>query len=182
MVSIKDVKMLIRAVKIVKGRIKNIKVYIMGSCDEEPDYAEECKLLVKTLDLEKEVIFKGVVNVHEYFPELDVMVLTSISEAQPLSILEAMCYGIPVVSTDVGSCRELLMGMSREDAAIGEAGIITRIGDPYETGRGIIKILESGELAEKMSRAGKERAKRHYSKSSMIESYRALYKSYLEQS
>ena len=55
----------------------------------------------------------------EYYRKIDLLVLTSISEAQPLVILEANCAGIPVVASDVGSCRELIEGRTHNDRLIG---------------------------------------------------------------
>lgn len=179
-VPIKDVKMLIRAAKIVKEKIPNIRVYIMGDRDEDPDYAEECSVLVKMLQLEDNVVFTDVVDVDEYYPILDVMVLTSISEAQPLSMLEAMSFGIPIVATNVGSCRELIIGKTSQDQALGKAGIVTKVGDPHETGRAIIKVLEDETLREEIRKTGIERVKRYYTVKDMIESYRSIYMSFLE--
>lgn len=178
-VSIKDVKMLIRAMKIVKDKIPEIKVYIMGDRDEEPDYAEECAVLVKMLQLEENIVFTDVVDVEDYYPVMDVLVLTSISEAQPLSMLEAMSHGVPIVATNVGSCREIIIGKSHEDQALGKAGIVTKVGDPHETAKAIIKVLEDDEFREKASKAGVERVKKYYTVRDMIESYRRLYASYL---
>ena len=47
-------------------------------------------------------------DVKQIYPRIDVLVLTSISEGLPLVILEAAAAGVPLVSTDVGACRELL--------------------------------------------------------------------------
>jgi len=58
-----------------------------------------------SLGLEGKVHFLGFQNIQDILPQLGLMVLTSISEAQPLVILEAWAAGTPVISTDVGSCR-----------------------------------------------------------------------------
>jgi glycosyltransferase involved in cell wall biosynthesis len=179
-VSIKDVKTFIRAMKIVKGKIDNLVVYIMGSGDEELDYLEECRTLVKMLQLEEVITFTGIVDVREYYQKLDCMVLTSISEAQPLSILEAMSYGIPVVATDVGSCPDLILGKDDDDRQLlGAAGIITNVGSPHETANAVIKILENDEMRKGMSDVGMYRVKKHYSEHDMIESYREIYSLFL---
>ena len=49
-------------------------------------------------------------NVRSYLEKIDFTLLTSISEGQPLAVLEAMAAGRPAVTTDVGSCQELIMG------------------------------------------------------------------------
>ncbi|MGH7197298.1 MAG: GT4 family glycosyltransferase PelF [Candidatus Omnitrophota bacterium] len=178
-VPIKDVKTFIRAVKILSERVKEMRVYILGPGDEDEKYFEECQVLVEMLNLQDAVVFTGNVDVNEYYPRVDVTVLTSISEAQPLSILEAMSYGVPVVASDVGGCRELVHGGTEEDRTLGPAGIITAAGNPYETAGAIGKILENKKLWMNLSRAGRARVARYYDKASMISGYQALYESYL---
>ena len=50
------------------------------------------------------------VDIQKYMEKLDFTILTSISEGQPLSVLESMAARRPCVCTDVGCCRELLEG------------------------------------------------------------------------
>ncbi|MFR4625800.1 MAG: glycosyltransferase [Dorea formicigenerans] len=80
----------------------------MGGVDDE-EYAQECYTLVKQLKLEN-VIFTGRVDIVKYMEKLDFTILTSISEGQPLSVLESLAARRPCVTTDVGCCRELLEG------------------------------------------------------------------------
>ncbi|MFR7798548.1 MAG: glycosyltransferase [Collinsella sp.] len=58
----------------------------------------------------RDLIFTGRVNVVEYMEKLDFTILTSISEGQPLSVLESLAARRPCVTTEVGCCRELLEG------------------------------------------------------------------------
>lgn len=170
-VPIKDVMTLIRAFKIVKQTIESAKLYLIGPTDEDPEYYQQCKGLVKLLNLETEVVFTGRVDVKEYLKKIDVLVLTSISEAQPLVILEGMASGIPVVATDVGSCRELL----EKDGDEGTCGIITNLVSPNETATQIIKLLRDPNLREKMGQSGRCRVERAYSKEFFIDNYRKIY-------
>ncbi len=178
-VSIKDVKTFIRAMKIVKESLKGAKIYILGSRDEEPKYFEECKVLVEMLQLEDCVVFTGNVDLKEYYPMLDVVVLTSISEAQPLSILEAMSYGIPTVASDVGACRELILGKDDKDREAGPSGMITNVGSPHETASAVLTILNNSDLWGKMSEVGIDRVKTHYRTDSMLEGYKDIYEPFL---
>ena len=107
------------------------------------------------------------------------MILTSISEGQPLTLLECACAGVPAVATDVGSCRELLEGGTPEDQALGPSGIITAVGAPEETAAAIIRLLQDKSLWEQMSQSGRRRIESHYQQSSVIAAYRSLYGKYL---
>ncbi len=177
-VPIKDVKTFIRACKVVANTVLKFKVYIMGPTDEDQTYYEECVKLVELLGLNKIIEFTGRVDVREYYPKIDILALTSISEAQPLVILEANCMGIPVVSTDVGACRELLYGRTAEDRALGKSGFIAGITNSDEIGQAILRISESGGLRKRMGEAGKKRVAQFYNKTSLDNKYRKLYQHY----
>lgn len=177
-VSIKDVKTLIRACKIVADTVLKFKVYIMGPTDEEQNYYIECVKLVELLGLKNIVEFTGKVDVKEYYPQIDILVLTSISEAQPLVILEANCLGIPVVSTDVGACREILYGQTSEDRALGKSGLIAGITDADEIAQAVLKISKSPRLRQKMGEVGRQRVAKFYNRVDLDNKYRELYQNY----
>lgn len=180
-VPIKDVKTFIRACRTVSLELPNIEVRIMGPTEEDPDYFEDCLELVSLLHMESIVRFTGRVNITDHFPELDVVVLTSISEAQPLAIMEANCAGIPVVASDVGACRELVEGRTPEDKALGPSGVVTRIASPEDTARGILHILTNPDVRTAMCHAGRERVRTYYREEDLNERYRILYHTYMEQ-
>lgn len=174
-VSIKDVKTFIRACKgVVESGVK-VKAYIMGPTDEEETYYEECVKLTELLGLKSIVEFTGKVEVTDYYPRIDILVLTSISEAQPLVILEANCMGIPVVATDVGACKEMLYGRTPEDQALGKSGLITGLTNSDEVAKAILKIWCSPQLREQMAEAGKQRVMRYYNRTDLDHRYRKLY-------
>ncbi len=175
-VPIKDVKTFIRACKIISLRLPNIKVYIIGPTDEDGKYFKECRDLTNALNLNDVIEYTGKVKVDEFYPMLDLVVLTSISEAQPLVILEANCAGIPVVATDVGACRELLEGITVEDNALGASGIVSRVADPAGAAEAAIKILSDSGLKNSMSEAGKKRVAAFYRESDLNSRYLSIYK------
>ena len=170
-VPIKDVMTLIRAFKIVTGLIQNVKLMLIGPTDEDPDYYKQCLSLVDILNLTDEVEFTGTVDVRAYMKQIDVLVLTSISEGQPLVILEGMASAIPIVSTDVGSCRQLLEDNRYE----GACGLVTNLVSPNETAVQIIRLLNDAKLREDMGKNGRLRVERAYSQKKFIESYKNIY-------
>lgn len=177
-VPIKDVKTLIRACRMVCERIPNVEFLLMGPTDEDVGYFEECKSLTTLLGLDDKLKFLGKVNVPERYPQLDLQILTSISEGQPLVILEGYCSGLPCVATNVGSCAELLLGQTEEDVALGPAGIVTAVGNPKETADAVVKILGDAALWQRMSDTAVQRVRRFFDYDAMIASYRAIYEQY----
>jgi glycosyltransferase involved in cell wall biosynthesis len=173
-VPIKDVKTLLRAFEIVVKQLPEVELWIIGPTDEDPAYFAECEELVRLLGVSN-VRFTGPKNVLEIYPQIDIMVLTSISEGQPLTILEAACAGVPSVATDVGDCRALIEGRTRADASLGPCGIVTRIGDPSSTAEALVRLLRSAREREAMRQAGMVRARRYYPESLVMERYRELY-------
>ena len=179
-VPIKDVKTLILAFQTVAAAIPDVRLDIMGPTEEDVAYFEECQSLVGLLGLTEQVTFHGSVNVAEWFPRVDLQVLTSISEGQPLVILEGYCSGLPCVASDVGSCRELIEGRTPEDRELGKAGLVTGIGNPEDTAAAILQILQDPELHHHMTRAAFARVRRYYDHDEMIATYRQIYKSAVE--
>lgn len=174
-VPIKDIKTFIRAMRSVCEVVPDAEGWIVGPEDEDPVYVSECRELVESLGLEGQVRFLGFQNVNDILPKLGLMVLTSISEALPLVILEAHAAGLPCLATDVGACRELLEGMSPEDQALGRSGSVVPIADPEATAREAIRLLLDERLWYQAQKAGLERVQRYYTLESMYGAYREVY-------
>ncbi len=180
-VPIKDLKTYIKACRIIYDQIKQVEFYVIGPWDEDEDYYRECLFLVEMESLTEAIHFTGKVNVCDYYPLLNVLVLTSISEAQPIAILEAQACGVPVVATDVGACRELLFGRTPDDKLLGTAGMLTPICNPEATAQAVIRILQDPTLARQMGNVGKKRIQSYYQMDDLIANYRSIYQSYIEQ-
>ena len=170
-VPIKDIKTLLRALAVVSQELPNADFYIMGPTDEDPEYYEECINLVELLEL-KSVYFTGKINVTDYLGKMDVLVLSSISESQPLAVLEAMACRKPSVTTDVGSCRELLYG---NGDAYGEAGIVVPVMDYVKIAEAILKLCRDDDLRKRMGNNGYNRVLALYGFEKFISTYKDIY-------
>ena len=168
---IKDIKTMINAFAEVKHSVPNARLHILGDTDDKT-YGVECHQLVDYLKIE-DIIFVGNTDVAEYFKKLDFTILTSISEGQPLAILESMAAGRPVVSTDVGSCRELLEGGPSDK--LGMCGFICPPMDPAALAYSMKRMCADGERRKRMSEIGRERVRMGYTQEYMISKYRDLY-------
>ena len=111
------------------------------------------------------------------YPELDVVMLTSFSEGQPLVILEAYAWALPVIATDVGACREMIEGRTDEDRRLGPSGIVTRVATPKETAAALVRLARDTRLRRRMGAAGRKRVTAYYQRRDMLAAYRTLYRS-----
>lgn len=174
-VPIKDVKTFIRAIRILCNYMPKAQGWIIGPENEDQKYADECKTLANSLDLQCSVQFLGFQSIDDFLPKLGLLVLTSISEGQPLVILEAFASGLPVIATDVGFCREMIEGDTGEDRELGTAGIITPIADPSATAHAAIEMLGNVDKWRAARRVAETRASRYYCESLLFEQYRTIY-------
>ncbi len=169
---IKDVKTMIRAFSFAKTRVPNLKLWIMGPSDEDKEYAKECYDLVDVLQVQ-DIIFTGSINVREYLGRMDFTILTSISEGQPLTILESFAAHRPVIATDVGNCRELIYGGPEDD--YGTAGILTHIMNTAELADAMVQLARSPKLREEMGECGYQRVVNRYQLGQMQKTYSDIY-------
>lgn len=174
-VPIKDVKTFIRAMRTVLVHLPDAEAWIAGPEDEDPDYAEECHDLANRLGLGERVKFLGFQQLTELLPKIGLVVLSSISEALPLVILEGYAAGVPTVSTDVGSCRQLVEGLPGEDEALGTSGRVVRIADPEGLAMAVVELLGNPEEWRRASEAGIRRVETYYTQPMMFARYRELY-------
>jgi glycosyltransferase involved in cell wall biosynthesis len=97
----------------------------------------------------------------------DVFVLSSAYEGNPLSVIEAMAAGLPVVSTSVGGVPELLEN--------GKEGFIVQPGNAEQLSDAMMTLLKDGHLRGAMGAAAATRAKEKFDVSAMIRAYEELY-------
>jgi glycosyltransferase involved in cell wall biosynthesis len=178
-VPIKDIKSFILACDILKRTVPDLLAYLIGPTDEDEIYYEECKEMVRFLGLQDTITFTGRVKLTEYMDKIEVNVLTSISEGQPLVILEMGAVGIPSVATNVGACAELILGSEFESPRLKPGGAVTPLSNPSATAKEIGHLLTDRDWYEQCGQAMKERVLLYYNEADLIERYRGLYDSYL---
>lgn len=170
-VPIKDIKTMIQSFSIVQQEIEDSYFYIIGPYEEDEEYYEECVEMVESLGI-RNLVFTGAVNVQEYLAFLDILVLSSISEGQPLVILEGLAMEIPFVATDVGSCTELLLG---KHDSFGQSGTVVPVMHFHLMANDIITLASNPKRRQEYGRNGRERVTSLYTLPGMIEKYNQLY-------
>jgi glycosyltransferase involved in cell wall biosynthesis len=111
-------------------------------------------------------------DVPDVLASTDVFVLSSRSEGFPVSILEAMAAGLPVVATDVGGVAESVVD--------GETGLLVPPGDPGALAAALECLLTDSGLRRRLGTAGRERARRHFDTAGFRRAHVELYRRELE--
>ena len=176
-VSIKDVKTLLHTARKVCDALPDARFLIAGPAEEEPEYVEECLELSGQLNLRHCVEFIGPVKREHFLPQLDLMILTSVSEGLPFVVIESLASGVPVVSTDVGACAEILAGRPDDSPPIGPCGLVAEVGAPDALAAACVRLLTDPALLQSMSENGRALATRHYHERIALGAYRRLYDS-----
>jgi polysaccharide biosynthesis protein PelF len=177
-VPIKDVKTYITAASILRSRIPDLRALILGPTDEDEAYFEQCQDLTRQLELEGCVEFTGNVAIVDWLPSIHVVVLTSLSEAQPLVLLEAGAAGVPCVTTNVGSCAEILLGRPDENPPFGSGGIVTGLVAPAEISDALRELLTDHAKRAEYGENLRARVKADYSNQQALQSYKQLYEEF----
>ena len=166
-VPIKDIKTFIAVAKIVMARYPDAEFHAIGPTDEDQQYYEECVALTESLRIADRFHFTGRQNVLEYYSFLDLMLLTSIREAQPLVIMEGWAAGVPSISTKVGNAPEMVDYDER---------FLAPSKDAARLAEGVIWVREHPKEMAEINRSNREKAIGRYDKKDMLASYEALYR------
>lgn len=173
MAPIKDIKTMIYSFFELSCRKNNVRLHILGGVDDE-EYDQECRALVEQLGLSEKIIFPGFVDIVEYFKKLDFTILTSISEGQPLSVLESFAARRPAVTTDVGCCNELLDGKPGDK--LGKAGYYVPPMQREKLADAMEALCDSKELRLQMGEIAQQRAAKDFKYDIMLTKYKNVYK------
>jgi len=112
-----------------------------------------------------------------WYRAMDVFAISSDSEQQPVSLLEAMACGVPVAGTDVGDVRAVLTGD-------GARFLVPATGPRPELGlaRAIEALLREPDLQRELADAGRRRVEESFSYEAMLAAYGTLYEGALRAS
>jgi L-malate glycosyltransferase len=161
---LKDHATAIRTVERVSTRCSRARLVLVGDGPERETIAE----MVRERGLEDHVRLLGQ---RDDIPRLmgasDIVFLTSISEGIPLTLIEGMAAGRPVVSTRVGGVVEVVVD--------GQTGLLAPGGEFESLAAHVLRLAELPEQRHQMGRAGRARAESLFTERRMHESYKKCY-------
>jgi len=159
----KDHELFLRAAALVHRQLPEMHFLVVG----DGPLREEIQLLAGRLSLEKVVHFLGTRSeIPEVLSLIDVVVLTSRMEANPISILEAMACEKPVVAPAVGTIPEM--------SGDGASGFLVQRRQPEAFAERVIELLGDGDRAAAMGREGRQQVIAHWSIDRTVEGYQEL--------
>ena len=160
----KALEVLFEAAALLLPEFPALKVLVAGDGPERP----RLETAARQLGAADAVLFLGIRrDVPALLGAVDVAVLSSDYEGSPLSVLEYMAAGKPVVSTRVGGVPELI-----ED---GVQGLLVEPRDPAALAGAVAELLRDPERAERLGAQGRERQRRAYSLDAMVRNVEELY-------
>jgi glycosyltransferase involved in cell wall biosynthesis len=163
---LKDVHTLLRVAAETVAAVPNARFLHYGPVTAGQEaYDGSCRSLHRRLGLGDRLTFMGrTTDPLGVMREADVVLMTSISEGLPMSILEAMSQGRPVVSTGVGGVPDVVRG----------CGVVTPPCDVHGLAMGVVTLLRNPRLAWDLGRRGHRRLDRIFSEGACVEGYRDL--------
>jgi len=162
-VSRKGYQVMIHAARLLVDRapsdmVKSVRFVVVGDTPEDHpgNYLEECRALVKALNLQDQFAFVGYrTDVRPYVADYDVCIVPSIyAEPCALTVLEALAFGIPVIASAVGGMPEIVQNAV--------TGLLVPPNDPDALASAMLIYLENNALRAKHGRAGRKSVQKHH--------------------
>ena len=153
---------LLQAFRMIHAQHPNCQLNLLG----DGELREMIKNLSDELGICENVHFLGSrSNVYPYLHEADIFLLPSKYEGMPMTIIEAMGTGLPIVATAVGGVPDMITDQV--------SGLLTEC-EPEAVSRAVLKLIEDEGLREKLGRNAKQESKR-FSAEFMAEEYCKIY-------
>ncbi|WP_043252613.1 MULTISPECIES: GT4 family glycosyltransferase PelF [Streptomyces] len=164
---IKDLETLIRAFALVRARVPTARLRLFGGTPRGGEaYRNRCEALAAELGHAAAVTFEGrVEDIRDAYAAGNIVMLSSISEGFPFTLIEAMSCGRATVSTDVGGVRE----------AVGDTGLVVPPRDPAAMADAALELLADAERRRSMGEGARLRVIEQFTLRQTIDTFRSIY-------
>lgn len=165
---VKDLKTLIRAAAKLQDLNADIIWYVAGPIyATQQHYKVELDALIEELSVENIRFLGACENIPGLLKLAQVYVCTSMAEASPTSVWEAMCMGLPIVSTDVGDVSHHVVTERN--------GFVVPVGDAQGIAESVKKLIADNELRTCYGSASRNRALDCFTIESVVEKHEQVY-------
>jgi len=178
---VKNHSMFLRVAEMVRKQNPKVRFMIVGDgetrieCEKQ---AEEKGFTISTPEnpnAKAEIIFTSWIrDVEKVYAGADISVLTSYNEGTPVSIIESLASGVPVVSTRVGGVADIV--------SEGHQGFLTDVDDDHLFATRILELADSPELRKKLGTSGQKSVKDKFDYRRLVTDVANLYTKLLEES
>ncbi|MER7518075.1 GT4 family glycosyltransferase PelF [Streptomyces sp. NPDC126499] len=164
---IKDLETLIRAYAICRAELPELRLRLFGPVPAgNEDYRTRLEKLAAELGVTDGVTFEGrALDVAGAYAAGNVVVLSSISEGFPFSLIEAMSCGRATVSTDVGGVRE----------AVADTGLVVPPREPAVMAAALSDLLRDAERRADLARRARQRVVDRFTLHRSVDGFRRIY-------
>ena len=164
---VKDLETLLRAFALIRAELPEARLRIFGSPPQgREQYLSRCQALAAELGLAESVTFEGrVAEIRDAYAAGQVVVLCSITEGFPYTLIEAMTCGRPCVATDVGGVTE----------AAGDTGLVVPPRDPARLAEACLILLRDAELRRRLGSKARHRALEYFTVDRAISAFDEIY-------
>jgi len=171
---IKNYGLLIKAfklfcTKIKDSNLKKVKLCIIGDGSQKTELEE----LVNKLKITEKIFFAGWrSDAYNFYPLFDCFVLSSFSEGLSIALLEALCFGLPIITTNQGCEHDVVID--------GQNGFLVPSGREELLAGAIEKLYKDPELILKMRKTNYKLIKSYFTISRQAGCYQGVYSTLLE--
>jgi glycosyltransferase involved in cell wall biosynthesis len=164
---VKDLETLLRAFALVRKEMPDARLRIFGAAPQgRESYLKRCRALAAELQISEQTVFEGrVTDIRDAYEAGQVVVLCSISEGFPYTLIEAMTCGRPCVATDVGGVTE----------ALGDTGIVVSPRSPDALAKACLTLLRDPELRRRKGTEARLRALEFFTVDRAISAFDEIY-------
>jgi glycosyltransferase involved in cell wall biosynthesis len=169
LVDAKSYDLLLAVAADICGRRPDVRFVIVGEGPLGGDLRRTCR----SLGLEEKVVFLGKrTDIPDLMGALDLYVISSKREGLPITLIEAMMAGKPIVSTAVGGIPDTI-------SHDGE-GILVRSGDREELVKALLGLMDNRETMDRLGRNARMRAVETYSPGPILKQLEEIYQEILK--
>jgi polysaccharide biosynthesis protein PelF len=164
---VKDLETPLRAFALVRAELPEARLRLFGSAPQgREQYLAGCQALAGELGLGDSATFEGrVAEIRDAYAAGQVVVLCSITEGFPYTLIEAMTCGRPCVATDVGGVTE----------AAGDTGLVVPPRDPVALAQACLTLLRDAGLRQRLGSAARLRALEYFTVDRAISAFDEIY-------